>query len=155
MRPLALIALLTVPLLVACDSGEDDGFSLVGTTTSVAEIAGTWTATRATFSSAAEGPALEVDIIAEGGSAKLAIQTDGRFTLTLAPLGEADDVSNGRLGFDEELLVVSFDEDPDEFEFFTIQVTETTLSLEGPAEFDFDGDGVEESARVALDLIRS
>lgn len=73
MRLAALLPLLAVGvLLAACDSAEDDGFSLVGTNTSVTEIAGNWTATRAAFS-VAKGPALEVDLVAEGGAASLAI----------------------------------------------------------------------------------
>ena len=155
----SILAFVILCLLCAsCDSddnGDDDDFSLVGTELSVAEIAGTWIATRALFGLAAAGPVVEVDVVAEGGSVRLDIRTDGTFTLTLTRAGGAPEVSTGRLGFDEDLLVVSFDDDPDDFEYFGIQATDTTMRLEGPVSFDVDGDGVEEAARVELELVRS
>ena len=152
-----LHALLLLPLLLvaACDGGSDDDFSLVGTNLSVSDIAGAWVATRAAFSPEADGPAQEVDLVAQGGTVTLNIQNNGRFTLTLSLPGAPPETATGRLGFDEDLLVVSFDDDPDDFDFFGIQATPTTLSVQGPGEFDFDGDGTDEAARLELDFVRA
>ena len=115
-RALFLAVLALLAIFSACDSGEDD-FSLEGTNISMSEIAGTWTATRAFFSRAADGPAVEVEIIAQGGTATLVIQNNGRFTFTTMLPGEAAEVTTGQLGFDEDLLVVIYDDEPDDFEF--------------------------------------
>lgn len=157
-RSSRVIPIVLASTLFACSVGNaDDDFSLVGTHISVAEIAGNWTATRALFGRSAAGPVQEVDLVAEGGAVTLLIQTNGRFTLTIMRIGEAPEVSTGRLGFDEDLLVVSFDDDPDDFTFFGISYAEPNLSIRGgaAATFDFDGDGVEEAADVAFDFVRS
>ena len=114
-----------------------------------------WTATRAFFSRAATGPALAVEIVALGGTATLMTQTNGRFTFTTTLPGEAPVVTTGQLGFDEDLLVVIYDDEPDDFEYFGIQSSPTTLSIQGLAGYDFDNDGTDEEARLELDLVRS
>jgi len=145
--------------LCACSIGnEDDDFSLVGTNYSVADIAGHWTAARAFFSQSGTGPVQEVDVVAEGGTVTLQIQTNGRFTLTITREEEAPETSTGRLGFDEDLLVVSFDDEPDDFTFFGITYAEPGLSIHSvgaAGTFDFDGDGMDEPAHVAFDFVRS
>ena len=148
---------LCTTLLTGCSEDNGDDFSLVGTNISVSEIAGSWNATQAIFSSAATGPGMQIDVVAEGGSVTLQIQTDGRFTVTVTESGEAPDVSTGRLGFDEDLLVISFDDDPDEFEFFGITHNEPNMTIQGgngSAGFDFDDDGVEETANIDFVLVR-
>lgn len=151
--PPLFILILLLLVGAACDASEDE-FSLTGDGVSIDDLTGSWRATHARFG-VVEGPVREVDVVADGGSVSLEIRNDGRFTLTITRAGAAPDRSTGRLGFDEELLVVSFDDDPDEFEFYSLQVTPTTLSIQGPATFDFDGDGTEEAADVALDFVRS
>lgn len=151
-----LVKLLTLAsLVIFLSCGSDDGPSLVGTDISIADIAGNWSATSAVFDIATAGPSIRVDVVEEGGSVILQIQNNGRFTLTVTVMGRAPEVSTGQMGFDEDLLTVSFDDDPDDFEFFGIQHTVTTLSINGPAEFDFDGDGTQEPAIVGLIFIRS
>ena len=79
------------------------------------------------------------------------IQTNGRFTITVTPLGESAQVTTGQMGFDEDLLVIIFDSDPEEFEFFGITHNEPVLTIaggNGAAEYDFDGDGLDEEAFV-------
>lgn len=141
--------------LTACDSGGDDEFSLDGDEISMSDIAGTWQATRAFFSRAATGPAVAVEIVALGGTATLVIQTNGRFTFTTALPGETPNVTTGQLGFDEDLLVVIYDDEPDDFDFFGIQFSGNNLSINGQGTYDFDDDGAEEAAFIELDLVRS
>jgi hypothetical protein len=61
------------------------------------------------------------------------------------------------MAFDEDLLVIFFDDDPGEFEFFGINHNEPNLSIQGgngSAEFDFDGDGIKEPADVDFEFVR-
>ncbi len=153
-RALLLAVLMLFTTLTACDSNGEDDFSLEGDGISMSDIAGTWTATRAFFSRTETGPAVDVEIVAQGGTATLVIQTNGRFTFTTALPGDAPDITTGQLGFDEDLLVVIYDDEPDDFEFFGIQFSGNTLSINGQGTYDFDGDGAEEAAVIELDLVR-
>lgn len=140
---------------VNCESDDGDGTSLEGTNISISDIQGAWDAIRAEFDIAGSGLSQSIDIIEEGGSGTLNIQSNGRFTLTLVVPGQGTDIITGQLSFDEDLLVVEFDDSPGESEFFSIQNTSTTLSLSGPAEFDLDNDGTDDSAIATLDFVRS
>ncbi len=145
-------------MLWACEGDDEDDFSLVGTETSVAALTGNWNATQGIFSSASAGPASQTDVVANGGSLTLNIQSDGRFTLTITKQAESPALSTGQLGFDEDLLVVYFDEDPDDFEFFAIAHNEPNLSISGgngAIDFDFDGNGTDEPANVDFEFIRN
>lgn len=151
--------LLAISLLFSCDSGDDeDEFSLVGTNTSVAELSGNWNATTGSFGRAAEGPVVETDVVADGGTVTLNIQNSGRFTLTVTVQGEPPETTTGRMAFDEDLLVVFFDDDPEEWEYFSITHNEPNLTISGgngSAEFDFDGDGTDEPADVHFVFVRT
>ncbi len=149
------LILLMFPILfmIGCGDSEDgeDDFSLNGTIIAMSDIAGDWNATRGVFVKNATGPEVSIDVVGEGGTITLNIQTTGRFTITVTPLGEPADVTTGQMGFDEDLLVISFDSDPDEFEFFGITHNEPVLTIaggNGAAEYDFDGDGLDEEAFV-------
>ncbi|MGI9544268.1 MAG: hypothetical protein ACR2MX_13495 [Cyclobacteriaceae bacterium] len=148
---------LCTAVITSCSEDNGDDFSLTGTNISVSDIAGSWNATQAIFSKASVGPGMQVDVVADGGSVTLQIQSNGNFTVTVTESGEAPDVSTGRLGFDEDLLVISFDDDPDEFEFFGITHNEPNMTIQGgngSAGFDFDDDGVEEPANIDFVLVR-
>jgi hypothetical protein len=154
-----LSALLCSFFIIACSSsdGEGDEFSLVGSNTSIAEIAGNWNATKGLFQSASLGPATETDVVAEGGSVTLSIQTTGQFSITVKEAGRTPDTSTGRMAFDEDLLVIFFDDDPGEWEYFGIVHNEPNLSIQGgngSADFDFDGDGTKEPAYVDFEFVR-
>ncbi|WP_222983810.1 hypothetical protein [Flagellimonas meishanensis] len=155
MKSISKFIALLLLLFFVLSCSDDDGTSLEGTDISISDIQGNWNAIRAIFGLAGEGPVVEFDVLEEGGSATLAIQANGRFTLTLNIPGEGVDTITGQMSFDEDLLVVEFDDSPGESEFFGIQSTATTLSINGPAEFDFDGDGTDEPAEVELDFVRA
>ena len=146
--PIAILVFLSIN--IACNKDKDE-YPLDGPNLSMNDISGNWKATTANYSY----DTLFFDVIAAGGSATLVIQTNGRFTFTLILPDEPDNVSSGQLGFDEEWLAISFDDDPEEYEYFYIELSNGILTLRGPAEFDFEGDGTEEPASVDLMLIRS
>ncbi len=160
MKILSKITYLITLLLVifSCSSDEDeDDFSLNGTNTSIAALAGNWNATSAIFGFAGEGPVMEYDVVAEGGSAALNIQSNGRFTLTIIQPGQSPENTTGDLRFDEDLLVVFFDDDPGEWEYFSITHNEPNLSISdsnATGEFDFDGDGILDPANLYFEFVR-
>jgi len=137
---LLLFVMVSPAFFVACS--KDDGFS----TEKVSEIAGTWTATKATFNG--------TDVVEEGGSVTLVIQSNGRFTFTIQRPGETDMVFTGRLGFDEQWLAVEYDTNPGEYEYYDISYDADNLHIGANSEFDFDGDGTDEIVIFFLDMIR-
>ncbi|GJM28290.1 MAG: hypothetical protein DHS20C17_09250 [Cyclobacteriaceae bacterium] len=142
--------------IFSCSSDEQEEFSLVGTNTSIAAMSGNWNATSAIFSKPI-GQVMEVDIVAEGGTATLNIQSNGRFNLTITQQGESPEITTGDLRFDEDLLVVFFDDDPGEWEYFGISHNDPNLSIDdrnATGEFDFDGDGTLEPANLYFEFVR-
>ncbi|MEN8251036.1 MAG: hypothetical protein ABFS32_19035 [Bacteroidota bacterium] len=137
-----VFVLVTAPLIFFHGCKEDDEFS----DERISEIAGTWTATSATFNG--------VDVVDEGGSVRLVIQDNGRFTFTIKRPGRDDMVFTGRLGFDEQWLAVEYDTDPGEYEYYDITYDEHNLHIGANSEFDFDGDGSDEYVVFYLDMVR-
>ena len=126
------------------------------------DLADTWNATHFEFSQAEAGPGLPTfDVVAEGGSVTLEVQSNGRFMLaTVYPDGSTESQS-GKLGFDSEeedfLLVVFDDESDDELEFFFVIENDDSFRLidnTGEGEFDLDGDGVPDRARINSTWVR-
>lgn len=157
MYPVCLIFLL-VGLVSCSEEGEGPDCSLQGTVLSISDIIGNWTATSAIFSATSGSTNLDVDVVAEGGTVSLSIQSGGGFTLNISESGTASDISSGDFCFDEDLLVVLFDGDAlDDWEYFGIQLNSGTnvLTINGPAEFDFNDDGNPDQASVSLTLVRS
>ncbi|WP_420600987.1 hypothetical protein [Flagellimonas sp.] len=155
MRALARILGLTLLLICLQACGDDEGDSLTGTGISISDIQGSWNAIRVEFDIAGSGASLAIDVIQAGGSATLVIQPNGRFTLTITQMGESPEVTTGQMSVDEDLLVIEFDDSPGESEFFGVRSTENTLSINGPAEFDLDNDGMDDPARVEMDFERA
>ena len=133
-----VIAPLTV--FVACNKDEDSSSE------KVSELAGTWTATSATFNG--------VDVVEEGGSVTLVIQTNGKFTFTIMRPGRAAMVFTGKLGFDEQWREVEYDTDPGEYEYYDITYDAHNMHIGANSVFDFDGDGTPEEVIFFLDLVR-
>jgi len=122
---------------------KDDGGS---SDERVAEIAGFWTATSASFNG--------VDVVDEGGTVTLDIKDNGRFTFTIKRPGTADMVFTGTLGFDEQWLEVEYDSNPGEYEYYDITYDDHNLHIGANSEFDFNGDGSDEYVVFFLDMVR-
>ena len=154
-----LLSLLWIGFFLLSCSEEDEGpdCSLQGTNFSVSDISGNWTATEASFFNVSTEPIQVVDVVAEGGTVTLSIQSNGRFTLNISEADGSTTRSSGELCFEEDILVVRFDGDAaDDYEFYGIQFNgSNNLSLSGPAEFDFNDDGTPDQAEVDLVLVRS
>lgn len=137
-----LFVAVMVPLttFVACNKFGDPSSE------KISGIVGTWTATSAVFNG--------VDVIEEGGSVTLIIESDGRFTFTIVRPGRTAMVFTGRLGFDEEWLEVEYDTDPGEYEYYDITYSEHNMHIGANSIFDFDGDGTPEEVIFFLDMVR-
>ena len=139
---------LSLVFLVGCEDDDDD-FSSSGNTLSISDIQGNWIATSATFTA----PQF-TDILAEGATVTLAIQSNGRFTFTMMMPGEPDDVTTGKLGFDGDFLAVRFDDEEEEASFFISLINEI-LTLRGQTELDLDGNGVDDFGILELIMERN
>lgn len=133
----------------SCGGDDDDDFSDTGTNLSISDISGNWTATTASFNAPEY-----IDMLAEGATVTLNIQSNGRFTFTMKNPGDIDDVVTGKLGFDGEWLAVRFDEDPDEEASFFISLVNNIMTLRGQTELDLDGNGVFDFGTLELIMKR-
>lgn len=157
-----LIAPLIAFLLLSCSSDDEDAQLDTGPSYSISDLAGTWNATSITFSYCGSGqiePSF-VDIIAEGATASMVVQTNGRFTLTITFPDADPEVITGRMYFENgEFFAIQFDDDPpDDPTYFGDTLSGNTFRLNGgpeTAEFDFDDDGNEECASVDLTFVRA
>ena len=145
---LVSLMVFSMGLIASCGGDDDDDFSNSGTNLSISDIQGSWIATSATFTA----PEF-IDILAEGATVTLVIQSNGRFTFTILMPGEAPEVTTGKLGFDGEFLAVRFDDDPDEASFF-ISLVNNILTLRGQTELDLDGNGMEDFGILELIMER-
>jgi hypothetical protein len=134
------VVLLPLAIFLACSKEDDPSKE------KIAEIAGNWTATSASFNG--------VDVVEEGGSVTLEIKTNGRFTFTIKRPEVPVMVFTGGLGFDEQWLEVEYDTDPGEYEYYDITYDEQNLHIGANSEFDFDGDGSAEFVVFFLDMVR-
>ena len=144
-----LTAIIAVFIALTSCGDDDEDFSNTGTSLSISDIAGSWIATSANFS--APQP---IDLLAEGATVTLVIQSNGNFTFTIKYPGEADEVSTGKLGFDGEWLAVRFDDDPEEASFF-ISLVNDILTLRGQVELDLDYNGMQDFGILELIMERN
>jgi hypothetical protein len=150
MKNFALIPLISISLVVmeGCD-GDDDPLSNTGTKLSVSDIQGSWIANSASFSAPEY-----IDLIEEGATVTLVIQSNGRFTFTIIRPDEPNEVYTGKLGFDGEYLAVRFDDDDEDASFF-ISLVNQILTLRGQTELDLDDNGVFDFGILELIMVRN
>ena len=137
---LFIVVMAPLTMFVACSDDDEPS------TDRVSEIAGTWTATSASFNG--------IDVVLEGGSVTMVIQSNGRFTFTIKRPGETDMVFTGKLGFDEQWLAVEYDTNPGEYEYYDITYDAHNMHIGANSEFDFNGDGTDEFVIFFLDMVR-
>ena len=157
-----LLSTFFVLFLSACSSDDENGISDEGPAFSISDLQGTWEATSLVFSYSGPGPVPDpssYDVIAEGGSATLVVQSSGRFTLTVTPAGASAENFSGRMYFEDgEFFAIQFDDDPpDDPTYFGETLSGNTFTLNGgpdTAEWDFDDDGNDDPASVFLQFQR-
>ena len=161
-----LSKLLFAPLLVfafflySCsDNGDEDVKANCGPSYCVEDLAGTWEATSVFFSPCDFGVFESIDIIAAGASARMVVQSSGRFTITITFPDQSTDSFSGKIYFENNTwFAIQFDDDdPDDPTYFgdTLSADKTVFELNGgpeTAEFDFDEDGTDDCASVSMRL---
>jgi hypothetical protein len=146
-RHLLLLALL-VPVLTACDDDDPAG-------PSSATLAGNWTVTQIELVSVANA-SISVDLMDEGVTATLELEADGDFFLRVTDPVEGLEIFTGHWTYTDVLTMEHIGgQFVGEWQF-AVSLTGDTLRLTGAdAEFDFDEDGVEDSARLNMTAIRN
>ncbi|MFT4831043.1 MAG: hypothetical protein ACI815_000682 [Psychroserpens sp.] len=145
---------------ISCSSSDEDKLTKKGPDFAISDLQGTWNATSAVFSPGDPGSqANPVDIIAEDGSLTMAIQSNGRFTMTFnVPDVDIEPVTGEMFFENNEFFAIRFDDEPGDYDYFGATLTSTTfevISAEPVADWDFDEDGNEEPAYVSLNLVRT
>jgi hypothetical protein len=120
----------------------------------VADLEGTWDAEVFRFVSV---PAATdtIDLIGLGGSFTVTVATYGRYTSVMTPPLGVPETDTGTMLMEADTLIVVSDTAPDEPQFLVFAMPAATrLELSGDATADFDGDGVEDPARLEAVLRR-
>lgn len=129
-----------------------NGFAL--SNIDLADIEGTWEATKLRFTSTDGQPFQEIEIVSMGGSGILDIDPDGRFTLVIIRQQEGG-VFTGTFAIDGGVFTAVFDDEPNKIAAWIAQKSSNSLVLQGPIRYDFEKDGSPDATTVKLNLIRS
>ena len=145
MKTIAYLFLISlISLNFSCS--EDDPVEVLTKdgTFQISELAGSWEATKAQFSVST----VSVDVVEDGGTASMSVQSNGRFTLTIDPVDRDAYTVSGEMFWEEWqqtfYFAIVWDEVPDDWDTYGHTYDGTTLSLNGGAdtgEYDFNNDG--------------
>jgi hypothetical protein len=160
MKNIIFLSVLSLFIFISC--GDDDSESQIsseGGPFAISELAGNWEATEASFFSVVNNNS--VDIVADGGSLSLSVQSNRRCTFTIDPFDrEAYTVSGemfwGNFEGDEALVIVWDDSSRSPFRW--IEFNDTTFDLGCTSEcgeYDFDNNGNIETADLSFYFIRN
>lgn len=149
---------LILVLAVSCSSDGGNGEEITKDGPfAISELAGNWEATQAVFS----GDNTSVNIIQEGGSASLNVQSNGRFTLTIDPANRTAYSVRGEMFWEKWegrfYFAIRWDDYPDDWDTYGHTKTATTFALNGgfdSGEYDFDNDGTMESASINFSFLK-
>ena len=153
---LFLISLIS--LTFSCSDDDDETVLTKDGTFPISELAGTWDATKAQFSV----NTVSVDVVEDGGTALMSVQSNGRFTLTINPTDRDSYTVSGEMFWEAWMqtfyFAIVWDDDPGDWDTYGHTYDGTTLSFNGGAdtgEYDFDNDGDMESCSVHFIFDRS
>ena len=153
---LFLISLIS--LTFSCSDDDDPEELTKDGPFEISELAGTWEATKAQFSV----NTVSVDVVEDGGTASMTVQSNGRFTLTLDPVDRDAYTVSGEMFWEEWqqtfYFAIAWDKYPDDWDTYGHTYDGTTLSFNGGAEtgeYDFDNDGDMEACSIHFIFDRS
>lgn len=123
----------------------------------ISELAGTWEATQASFSSGS----MNVNIITDGGTVSMVVQSSGRFTLTIDPVDRNSYTVSGEMFWEEWegnfYFAIEWDDSPGDWDTYGHSLVNDILTITGgfdTGEYDFDNDGDMESASISFTFVR-
>ena len=140
------------PLVFSCSSSDDpeDVLTKDGRFP-ISELAGTWVATKAQFSVSSTS----VDVVEDGGTARMTVQNSGDFALTLDPVDRPAYTVRGEMFWEKwegtYYFAIQWEGEPDDWDTYGETWDGTTFTLNGGAgtgEYDFNNDGDMESCSV-------
>ena len=155
-----LLFTLATCLTFSCSKDESES-ELVkeGGPFAISELTGNWEATSAGFYRASDG--LEVNIIADGGSLTLTVQSNGRCSFTIDPIDREAYTVSGEMFWElyegDYFFAIEYDDYPGDWASYGATLTDTTFNMFGgpdSGEYDFNNDGTTESARLSFEFIR-
>lgn len=153
---------LFVPLfafvLFSCSDDDPEPLVKEGGPFEISELAGNWEATSANFS---DGNAIFLDLIDEGGTVTLTVQSNGNFNLTIDPSDRPSYTTGGEMFWEQfegqYYFAIQWDNYPGDWDTYGATLNATTFTLNGgfdSGEYDFDNDGNFESASISFTFIR-
>jgi hypothetical protein len=152
-----LIALISLNFSCNKDDDDEDLLTKDGPF-EISELAGAWEATKAQFSV----NTVSVDVVEDGGTASMSVQSNGRFTLTIDPLDRDSYTVSGEMFWEAWqqtfYFAIAWDDDPGDWDTYGHTYDGTTLTFNGGAdtgEYDFDNDGDMESCSAHFIFDRS
>ena len=148
-----LIALLFISY--SCKNSTDaDGDDNNNTIPSPSVLAGSWIASKAEFTNQAN-QSQKVDIIPQGGSVSITIETNGHYTFNILIPGKAPSVETGTIiGVSSQVIEFRSNNGVTHSRAYTYSTTVFTLQDEY-SNFDFDGDDINEPATLYIILQRT
>ena len=145
-------------LLLSCSSDDTDDLVKVGGPFEISELAGNWEATSANFS---DGNANFLDVIDEGGTVTLTVQSSGRFTLTIDPSDRPSYTTSGEMFWEkwegQYYFAIEWANYPGDWDTYGATLNATTFTINGgfeSGEYDFDNDGNFELASIRFTFVR-
>ena len=147
-------------LLLSCSSSNEDDpedvLLKIGDFP-ISELAGNWEVTQAQFSV----NTVSVDVVQDGGTASMTVQSNGRFTLTLDPVDRAAYTVSGEMFWEKWeqafFFAIVWDTYPDDWDTYGHTWDGTTFTINGgpdTGEYDFDNDGDAEPCTLHFTFVR-
>ena len=146
-----LISLISLTFSCSTDDDEDINDLTKDGPFQISELAGTWDATKAQFSVSG----VSVDVVEDGGTVSMSVQSNGVFTITLDPIDRNAYTVSGEMFWEPFqqtfYFAIVWDDYPNDWDTYGHTFDGTILSLNGgtdTGEYDFDNDGDMESCSV-------
>ena len=155
---------MVLTLFVAFSCSKDDSDSLVkegaGAPFNISELAGSWDATAAFF--VRDSDNMSVDVIGDGGSSSITVQSNGKFVLTIDPADRAAYTISGEMFWElfegNYFFAIEWDDYPGDWDTYGATLMPTTFVINGgfdSGEYDFDDDGTFDTASISFEFTRS
>ncbi|GMQ24157.1 hypothetical protein Aoki45_08390 [Algoriphagus sp. oki45] len=147
----SLLVMMFISLAFSCSQEDMEEVLVKEGSFKISELAGNWEATKAQYSVSS----LSVDVVENGGTVSMSVQTNGRFTLRVDPINRDAYTVSGEMFWEEwqqtYRFAIRWDKLPEEYEVYAHTYDGGIFSLnggEGSGEYDFDGDGDFEKCTV-------
>ena len=152
------LLVLLVSFSFSCSGDDDEDVITKEGPFKISELAGTWEATQAYFG----GESMTVDVIDEGGTATLNVQSSGRFTLNIDPVDRAAYTVSGEMFWEEWegrfYFAIEWSDSQGDWDTYGHTKTATTFTLNGgfdSGEYDFDNDGDMEPCSISFAFVKA